>query len=419
MNITQNLLTLKHDDLSCENVTTFENIYYSTYLTNKCISIVQTVIDTYTVHASIAKKALETLLPIIDMVSKLDSLSVLSPCRLNFVKRMKNISAFIYREWNEIIYREVYFAYLIQQKDWKLSLIASNTNRQQVTNSDSAIKPFTYTDVDILQYEDLVLDSFIRNIHDINSLRSVSHELYAQYNSETVTNIAIKNLKDILQKLFNLESDAFIDTMISCGAIVAGSVTAQCFTSGVDGFDKFSDVDIYVPVESDSDSLISFIIAAGYTLSSSVPLITLTLSSHYVSNTSYRFNPNIERISTYKGISGRSIQVIFINNAEQMSTFEFGEFVISTYDLSFLKNFFDGVILYAYDFNGVVTKSGSVTPYTLEKCSVEASVLNIRNWYCALTVTIIRCLKYQQRIMTGYTIKNYDIIFQLNFKCIY
>ena len=78
-----------------------------------------------------------------------------------------------------------------------------------------------------------------------------------------------------------------------------------------------------------------------------------------------------------------------------------GRLVISTYDLTFLQNFFDGVDLYKFDFEGVVTKRGGISSMILNKITVSDAITesynSFKTWYCAHTSTITRCLKYQER----------------------
>jgi len=74
---------------------------------------------------------------------------------------------------------------------------------------------------------------------------------------------------------------------------------------------------------------------------------------------------------------------------------------VNDYDLTFLQNFFYGSNLHTNDFHGVVKKTGSVTTFVRTACTVNVSTAKnpelLRNWYRSITVTTIRCLKYQQR----------------------
>jgi len=108
----------------------------------------------------------------------------------------------------------------------------------------------------------------------------------------------------------------------------------------------------------------------------------------------YRFNSNTLSVLSYQNDARRKIQIITVRYpAFEFSTFEFGQFVVSTYDLKFLKNFYDGTTLYTYDFKGTVTKRGSVTPYVQTKCAVtDATTIDgvtLSKWYRAVTATIV------------------------------
>ena len=67
---------------------------------------------------------------------------------------------------------------------------------------------------------------------DINCIRSVSKDLYLHYNSQTMKEIAVRNLKDIVTKFFMISADHFTAALLSSGAILGGSIIAQSFHGG-------------------------------------------------------------------------------------------------------------------------------------------------------------------------------------------
>ena len=113
-------------------------------------------------------------------------------------------------------------------------------------------------------------------------------------------------------------------------------------------------------------------------------------------------------MGTYKNSQRRRIQIIRISHpASIVSTIQFGRFVVYSYDLTFLRNFFDGVTVYTYDFLGVVQKRGSIAPHIRDACSFSSLIAynpeRFENWYRAITATTVRCLKYQK---LGFQIDN-------------
>jgi len=485
-----NEIMFKHMDESCSNITTFKRIYQS-FLTNELLLLVQKVIDMYIIDAIIVKKALENLLPIIKLLCKIESITTLSSPRIFFVDKIRTIGNFIRNSWFHIIYREIYLAYLVQQRDCQLlrnssdscvshsvvyadvctpqtrtETVAANSETTILTRlhflgtggrigedlvqreedadlasaiSSSILESYKdlnhdgtipqdkksypqsleasevmttgyHSNINFVQYDipSVVLNAYITNIDDINSIRSVSKSLLEHYSIKTMTNIAILNLSQILNKCFMLNTDKFTEAIISCGAVVAGSLVAQSFYGGMDSVLTESDCDLYIAENTDCSSLLDVIITSGYKLCNEDPLPEMTDSHFFSSEVSYRFNSNIISVSNYENNARKKIQVITVRQpATALSTFEFGKFVVSTYDLTFLKNFYDGINLYTYDFIGIVTKKGSVTPFVQTKIAISDAVtvnaITLSTWYRALTATIIRCLKYQKR---GFTIDN-------------
>jgi hypothetical protein len=112
--------TLKMQDATCISIEKFGNIY-NTYLINKWTYLIQELIDTYTINVSITKTALENLLPVVELLVKIDSTGFLSPGRLTFVKKITYIALFLKRNINSIIYRETYFAYLKEEVHKKVT----------------------------------------------------------------------------------------------------------------------------------------------------------------------------------------------------------------------------------------------------------------------------------------------------------
>jgi hypothetical protein len=213
-NISQ-LQLLKLMDPICDNITTFKNIYHTTYITNQGLKLLQILIDKYAVDATIVKNALLNLLPIVKLLCEIDSVTTLSWHRLVFKKKMMNIDRFINLRIHDIIFREVYFAYLIQQRDSKLL----SRPKCSTTTSILATCANQNTNVNLLDgvFPNLILHPYITEMGDINCIRSVNKDLYLHYNSEVMKGIAVQNLKDIVTKFFMINADEFATALLSCG----------------------------------------------------------------------------------------------------------------------------------------------------------------------------------------------------------
>jgi len=182
-----------------------------------------------------------------------------------------------------------------------------------------------------------------------------------------------------------------------------------------------SDIDIYVPVSNVDISryLIDFIFDADYSrVEETQPVIAD--DTHYLpQNLGYRFNHSIEGVVTLKHkTTNKKIQIISVANTDGMTTYEFGQFVVSSFDFTFLKNFYDGTTLYTFDFHGIVKKCGSISPYVTQKMDLHSypklRPFQVLYWYSATMATLIRVIKYKSR---GYQIDNipqFSLVKQLN-----
>jgi hypothetical protein len=436
--------TLKSKDATCDSIETFNDIYIKKFLFNKCMYLVQDLIDVYTLNCDITKTALENLLPVMELLAKIDSLKFLSPRRLTFMNKITYIALFIRRNIKSIIYRETYFAYLKGKMNRKLlkvydkhsdingnyyTLINSTlttTATDSIHNSKfvvtTALDTSNKTTKLFSDIQDLVLSQHhhVTNLVDINSLRAVNMDLYGHYNVVQVTKIATENLKSIINSIFMLNSMEFIKLLEQCGAIVSGSTTEQSIHGA--SIEVESGLDLYVPLDKVDSSrcLLELIYNAGYTKVEEVPPVVSSDTHYLPRNLSYRFSHIILDVTTLKHrSSGKKIQVTTIENTDGMTTSEFGHFVISSFDFTFLKNFYDGTTLYIDDFYGVVKKHGSISPYVAQKLDLNRhpkikALFPVQFWYAATMATLIRVIKYQSR---GYHIDNipqFSLVKQLN-----
>jgi len=242
------------------------------------------------------------------------------------------------------------------------------------------------------------------------------------YHGTYITNECLMLLQELIDrfimidssfmaKFFMINADELTKALLSCNAILGGSIVAQSFHGDAETVFKTSDANFYVPVKSDSTALEDLILSSGYELyTTDLPLSLLHnhLATNYMdsyfysADVSYKLSSNILLVSNYKNDFGVKIQIIKVQcPADVKTTFDFGQFVVNDYDLTFLQNFFDGSNLYTNDFNGVVKKTGSVTALVRTACTVDVSTAKnpelLTTWYRSITATIIRCLKYQQR----------------------
>ena len=446
--IEQNVQNLKMQDATCNSIEKLDNMN-NTYSINKCTYLIQNLIDTYTINVNITKTTLENLLPIIELLVKIDSVAILPSCRLTFVKKITYIAQFLKRNFNLIIYRETYFAYLKEEMHKKLSKVTTATEKKLTLSDDSSIdirnisfnilnndNAHDDTLVDHItidsnvtvpkmtklfsDIQDVFLAKHVTNLTEINSLRAVSMDFYNYYDVVTVKKIAIKNLESIIKNVFMLDSIQFFKLLERCGAIISGSVTEQIIHGAL--IDKDSDIDIYVPVSNVDISrcLIDFIFDADYSRVEETQPV-MADDTHYVPrNLVYRFNHSIEGVVTLKHkTANKKIQIISIANTDGMTTYEFGQFVVSSFDFTFLKNFYDGTTLYTFDFPGIVKKCGSISPYVTQKMDLNSypklkGLFPVQFWYSATMATLTRVIKYKSR---GYQIDNipqFSLVKQLN-----
>jgi len=400
LNNKASLAWLKLKDGMCDDITSFSTTYFDTFIKYTGLSLLQGLIDKYAIDANIVKNALLNLIQIVKLLSEIDSIRTIPWHRLVFKKKMDNIAGFINSKMHDFIYREVYIAYLVQQRDSKLL----NHPRLYSTNSVVAVCKKNVTKVMLLSnnMENMILHPYITKMDDINCIRLVSKDLYLHYNSETMKGIAVQNLKDIINNFFMINVDEFTTALLSCGAILGGSIVAQSFHGSANTVFRKSDANIYVPIMNNYFAIEELILKSGYELyTTSQPSLLEDNSYFYSSDVSCHFNSSILFVRNYKNKMGRKVQVTIVRcPANVVTTYDFGQFVVNFFDLTFLQNFFDGITLYTHDFHGVVRKIGSITSFIKRICTFNDSTAKypelLRNWYSIVTTTTIRCLQYQQ-----------------------
>jgi len=388
---------------------------YTKYITTNCMILVQNLIEMYTIDVSIAKLALQNLLSLTVLQSEMDSVSVMQLSRVRYAKRISNISSFLSDEICDIVYRELLFAYLSKKRDDELlrsskdlliDLSYSSILEFQSTVTNEKFTPsFLWSNID-----NLVFDEHIRNLEDINSLRVVNKELNEHFSFDKIKSIVTENLMNIIDNFFLLNSYEFSKLIAKIGAIISGSAIEQSCRGGASKFRDDSDLDVYI--RGGANEFVMFITGAGYEAVESYEQPTIAFTTHFYSNKlMYRFNSSIIGVYNFKNGKGRKVQMILINDGDDLTNYEFGQFIISTYDFTFLMNFYDGHNLYIHDYQGIVKKRGTISDFVIQRCTYrndegfQVGVLKsaIRSWYCATTATIIRCFKYEA---LGYKIDN-------------
>jgi len=408
----QNLTNLKMSDKSCRTLSRFKEIYHETYITDVCLMLVQKLIDGFFIHRQLIKQTLQNLLPLMKLLADIDLVTTHSWNRLTFLRKLRNTTTFFDSNLFDVIYREAYLIFLVQQRDSKL-LASTNYSRSEVTTSTNNYIMLSSNDlrpnINVLMYGSpkCILDDYITDINSIQSIRSVDKQLCAHYNSKTMASVAVFNLKNIIQHFFMLNVDEFLTAMLSCDAIIGGSVVAQSFYGGPSELLKDFDLDVYYKEGRDLTVLHQLIFSAGYQLYNKELSEGLREKYFYSNHVPDRSSPSIVSVTTFKNKQRRVIQIIAVRPFCELSTFNFGRYVVSTYELSFLKNFFDGDSLYTFDFPGVITKSGSIDSKLLERITLDDDVLDcydsLYTWYREYTATIVRCIKYQKQ---GFHIDN-------------
>jgi hypothetical protein len=174
-------------------------------------------------------------------------------------------------------------------------------------------------------------------------------DFYRYYNVVQIKKTAIKNLESIVKNVFMLDSIQFFKLLERCGAIISGSITEQIIYGPL--INKDSDIDIYVPVSNVDISryLIDFIFDADYSRVEETQPVMADDTHYLPQNLGYRCNHSIEGVVILKHkTTNKKIQIISVANTDGMTTYEFGQFVVSSFDFTFLKNFYDGTTLYTF-----------------------------------------------------------------------
>jgi hypothetical protein len=120
---------------------------------------------------------------------------------------------------------------------------------------------------------------------------------------------------------------------------------------------------------------------------------------------------NIKQVESYKHtITNRIIQLIVIGEDENISKENLGEYVISSFDISLVKNYYNGKNLVITKLNDILQKTGYISENIKKACTYNITRFNqrtnIMSYFQLLTALQIRVLKYNSR---GFHIHNEDI----------
>lgn len=134
---------------------------------------------------------------------------------------------------------------------------------------------------------------------------------------------------NVLENFF-LNSCEFSKLTAKIGAIISGSVIEQWSRGGDLKFRDDSDLNVYIR---DANEFVMFITCAGYEAVDSYEQPTTAHTTHFYSNKlMYRFNSSIADVYNFKNGKGRKIQMILIVDADDLTNYEFGQYIVSTYD---------------------------------------------------------------------------------------
>jgi hypothetical protein len=376
------------------DLSSFQN-EYNNYLHTSIILMIKQLLHPYSQSAII----INALFELIKIMERFFILTTVVRSRTKVAQRFRSELQFIEQHFDKVIYRELYLAYL-QCKPSYVSTIQNVVFDSIDSNNDIlTISPRDYD-----QVFKLVLDScFIVDIREIWNLISVSKSLQKLFTREEIMPIIHNNLKDIVVKIYKLNYDLFINHLKKVNGTVSGSSILQSFYVNSSDYIKESDFDVYVDDtkvhKEDMINFLKFLNHEGYEIQDNFPS-SLTNGYTYLS---FAYHADfILDVMTFKhAISKRSIQVIYVNSND----LPLGEFVTCNYDISFLRNYFDGNDIHIYCLHHIIKKTGVITEKVLKESSynydgiyhIEPKPKHVFKYFLFNSELHVRVLKYLKR----------------------
>ena len=313
----------------------------------------------------------------------------------NIFDKIKKEKRFIHRNLKTIIYRELYLAYLT------IPVHISNLQRNMFTPENVVILDDKKYKFDLIKVSYFAND-FIKDRRDLVSLSLCNKQLNQYFTVDYINSVTESNFKDIVENVYNLNFDQLNIELLKVNGIISGSTTLQCFYGNSKSYNENSDLDIYICQSNDIKSLVSYLMKNDYTC---YKLNDVTNENpelvHVFFN--YKLVDNIRKVWSFKhSITNRIVQLIRVQRNE-ISNVKFGHYVTSTFDISFVRNYWNGKYLTTYFLRDIMSKSGTINGNVLLLCSYDNYFYsnnddyNIIKYFDSKTIVQIRILKYTER----------------------
>jgi len=385
---------------------------HNNYLHTTIINLLEQLLSSYSENALVIK----TLFQLINIIERVPLLEDVIKNQTKISLRLKGELSFIIKRFSVLIYREFYIAYL--QSKFQIDDIIPLTTNTYFTINNADITPTSTNNIidKIKLYEvfKLVLNGFfIVDIREIKNLILVNKDLCTLFNPQECMPIFRNNLKDIIVNIYNLDYEIFTKLLLKVNGIISGSSVLQCILGNWKEYSKSSNLNIYVQEpgnkEENIKNLVNFL---NFLIHRNYKIQEKTLSSLIQTHENVNFGYHgffISEVQTYKHfVSRRSIQITYINNTYNLPL---GELVASKFDISFLKNYFDGHDIHTYCLNDIIKRTGVITQEILKKCSYNYDGIyhietkDLYKYLLFNTELHIRILKYLSR---GFKIIGYE-----------
>ena len=313
----------------------------------------------------------------------------------NIFNQIKKEKRFIDRKLRSIVYRELYLAYLT------IRVNVNTLNKKTLTN----VVMFHHNEskFDLLHVSYFAND-FIKDIRDLVSLSLCSKQLNQHFTVEYIDSTIMNNFQDIVENVYKLNFVQLNNILLEVKGVISGSTILQCFYGNSKMYYDSSDLDIYI-CESEVENtqlLVSYLTNSHYTLqvfnngtNENSDLIHLSFS--------YQLGDSIRQVQSFKHSEcSRIVQLITVVRNEN-SYVKFGRYVTSKFDISLLRNYWNGEYITTSCLRDIMSKSGSISQSVLSLCSYDnyfnssSNHCNIQRYFESKTTVQLRALKYEER----------------------
>ena len=318
----------------------------------------------------------------------------------NIFDKMIEEKRFIDSKLSSIIYRELYLSYL--------TIKASRVLLERLTFVNVVVPRNNEYIFNLLKVSYFAND-FIADIRDLVSLSLCSKHLNQYFSTNYIDNVVISNFKDTVESVYKLNFDQLNIELLKVNGIISGSTMLQCFYGNSKLYNENSDLDIYIWENEDENyqSLVSYLTSNDYTLQVINSLVNENPDLVHLSF-SYQLVDHFRQVQSFKhSKTNRTVQLTTVVRSE-ISSVKLGKYVTSKFDISFLKNYWNGKNFTTLCRRDIMSKKGTINENVLSICSYDnffsrIDDCNTIRYFDSKTTVQVRVLKYTER---GFTISN-------------